>query len=393
MNGTAQGLDLLDSHIRTFNYRNLMRVDWILVILTFTLVGIGLTTLYSASMSAASDLPFYLKFYVKQSAFFILGVFVAIGIVCVDYRALVSLAPVMFVGVIVLLVLVLAIGYTAMGGQHWLRYGQYIGLQPSELSKIALVYAMAWYLPRVGERIQRLPYLMLAFAIMGVLLLLILKQGDLGTAVVMSPIAVVMVYVAGCRKRHLLAMFLAGAIVLPLAYFNLDKLPLKEHQRKRIESFVTPEADPDYQLDAGYQIIQTTIAVGSGQMWGKGFGQGTQTHMKFLPEYHTDFIFALFAEERGFVGSIVVLVLYTLFMLRSIALARDCPDLAGSLLAIGCMSIIGFHVIVNIAITLHLLPVTGLPLPFLSYGGSFLMTTMMCVGTILSVNVRKNFFA
>ncbi|MFA6241382.1 MAG: rod shape-determining protein RodA [Candidatus Hydrogenedentales bacterium] len=393
MSGLAQDLDLFDSHIRTFNYRNLLRIDWILVILTFALVGVGLVTLYSASTSAASDLPFYLKYYVRQSIFFSVGLLVAIGIICMDYRALVSLAPVLFVGVVLLLVMVLAIGYTAKGGQHWLRYGQYIGLQPSELSKIALVYALAWYLSRVQDRIQRLPFLLLAFGIMGVLLVLILKQGDLGTAVVMSPIAVVMVFVAGCRKRHLFALFLAGAITVPVAYFNLDKLPLKEHQRMRIESFINPEADPDYQLDAGYQIIQTTIAVGSGQMWGKGFGQGTQTHMLFLPDYHTDFIFALLAEERGFVGSIVVLVLYSLFMLRSISLARDCPDLAGSLLAIGCMSIVGFHVFVNIAIALHLLPVTGLPLPFLSYGGSFLLTSMMCVGTILSVNVRRNFFA
>ncbi|HRK35110.1 MAG TPA: FtsW/RodA/SpoVE family cell cycle protein, partial [Candidatus Hydrogenedentes bacterium] len=133
-------------------------------------------------------------------------------------------------------------------------------------------------------------------------------------------------------------------------------------------------------------------AVGSGQMWGKGIGKGTQTHLRFLPEFHTDFIFALIAEEMGFVGAVLVICLFALFMLRGVALARDCPDLAGSLLAVGCVTIIGFHVFVNIAITLHLLPITGLPLPFLSYGGSFCVTTMMCVGTLLSVHVRKGFF-
>jgi rod shape determining protein RodA len=176
-------------------------------------------------------------------------------------------------------------------------------------------------------------------------------------------------------------------------YFNLDNLPLKEHQKTRVVSFFHPEADPNYARDSGYQIEQTKIAVGSGQMWGKGFGKGTQTHMSFLPVYHTDFIFALYAEEMGFIGGVILIGLYGLFLLRGLGLARACPDLAGSLLVVGSVSVVAFHVLVNIAITLNLLPVTGLPLPFLSYGGSFFLTTMMCVGTMLSVHVRKGFFA
>jgi len=392
MSNIERDLNLLEAHIHTFNYRNLRRLDWVLVILTLALAMIGLCTLYSASQSASGDLSFFKMYYVKQTLFFVLGVAIALSIACVDYRALVSVASIMYGVAILLLIAVPIIGTTAMGGQHWLRIGEW-GLQPSELSKIALIYMLSWYLTRVQGRLHRLPFFLLAFIITGVLLLLILVQGDLGTALVVAPIVFVMLFAAGCRRVHLLAIVAAGLIAAPVLYFNLDNLPLKDHQKTRIVSFFNPEADPEYATSSGYQIEQTKIAVGSGQMWGKGFGKGTQTHMRFLPVYHTDFIFALYAEEMGFVGGVILIGLYGLFLLRGLALARACPDLAGSLLVVGSVSVVAFHVLVNIAITLNLLPVTGLPLPFLSYGGSFYLTTMMCVGTILSVHVRKGFFA
>ena len=392
MSNFERDLNLLEAHIHTFNYRNLRRLDWTLVFLTLALAIMGLCTLYSASQSASGDIPFHKMFYVKQTLFFAIGVTIALLIACVDYRALISMAPIMYGFAILLLIAVPIIGTTAMGGQHWLRIGEW-GLQPSELSKIALIYMLSWYLTRAQGRLHRLPYFLLAFVITGVLLLLILVQGDLGTALVVAPIVFVMLFAAGCRRVHLFAIIAAGLIAAPVLYFNLDNLPLKDHQKTRIVSFFHPEADPEYATNTGYQIEQTKIAVGSGQMWGKGFGKGTQTHMRFLPVYHTDFIFALYAEEMGFVGGVILIGLYGLFLLRGLALARACPDLAGSLLVVGSVSVVAFHVLVNIAITLNLLPVTGLPLPFLSYGGSFYLTTMMCVGTILSVHVRKGFFA
>ena len=392
MSRIERDLNLLEAHIHTFNYRNLKRLDWLLVGLTLALSIAGLCTLYSASQSAAADVAFFSKYYVKQILFFGLGVSMAVLIACMDYRALVSMAPFFYGVVVVLLIAVPLIGFTAMGGTHWLRVLG-VQLQPSEFSKVALVYTLAWYLTRYQDRVYKLGYFVGALAIAGFLILLILVQGDLGTAIVASPIVFVMLFAAGCRRRHLFAIIFAGCTVAPLAYFNLDRLPLEDHQKIRILSFFDPEADPDYAKGAGYQIIQTKIAVGSGQMWGKGFGKGTQTHMRFLPVYHTDFIFALFAEEMGFVGGVILIGLYALFLLRGLSLARDCPDLAGGLLALGSISVIAFHVLVNIAITLNLLPVTGLPLPFLSYGGSFFVTTMMCVGTVLSVHVRKGFFA
>lgn len=388
MSSIQRDLNLLDSHIRTFNYRNLRRIDWILLGITFALIGFGLTALYSASQSLSVETSFFSLYYVRQFIAFSLGLAIALLIVCIDYRALISLAPMMYLVVVGLLVAVLFFGTEAKGGQHWLRYGPF-NLQPSELSKLALVYMLAWYLSAVRDQIQRPLYFAGAFGISGVILALILMQKDLGTALVLPPVVLMMLYTAGCRKRYLVGIVAIGIAVVATVFFTVDKLPLEEYQKNRIKSFVQPDADP---LASGYQIIQTKIAVGSGQMWGKGIGKGTQTHLRFLPEFHTDFIFALLAEEMGFVGAVVVIGLFSLFLLRGIVLARDCPDLAGSLLAVGCVTIIGFHVFVNIAITLHLMPITGLPLPFLSQGGSFCVTTMMCVGTLLSVHVRKGFF-
>lgn len=391
MSRLEQDMDLLESHIRTINYRNLRRIDWQMAAITLFLIAVGLVTLYSASRSASGDAPFYLNYFIRQTAFFVLGAALALLLVATDYRALVSFAPVFYAGAIGLMLLVPVIGFTAKGGQHWLRYGV-IGLQPSELGKLSLVFMLAWYCGKLGNRIERLPYYILGLAIMGVVLALILLQGDLGTAAVVVPVGLVMLYAAGARVRYQAVLIIAGVVLGVLAFYNLERLPLSEHQKTRVEVFFNPQKDPEYAKRAGYQAIQTTIAVGSGQLWGRGYGKGTQTHHRFLPEYHTDMIFALLAEEMGFVGGAALIGLFALFLFKGLSMARSCPDLAGSLLAVGCVTLLAIHVMINVAIALNLLPVTGLPLPFLSYGGSFCLTTMMCVGTILSVNVRKGFF-
>jgi len=213
---------------------------------------------------------------------------------------------------------------------------------------------------------------------------LVVAQKDLGTAITMVPIVFAMLLVAGCKWRHLAVVVLLGAAMLPIAYSQLEP-----HQRVRLEAFFNPEkADPD----AAFQTLQAKIAIGSGQMWGKGFGNSTQTHLSYLPEFHTDFVFALLGEEFGFVGAATVIALLGLFLLRGLMLAQDCTDMSGRMLIIGAVSILATHIIVNIAITLNLMPVTGLPLPFLSYGGSFYLTVMMCVGTVLTVHARRRFF-
>ncbi|MCP4640057.1 MAG: rod shape-determining protein RodA [bacterium] len=375
MSQMMKDMDLLDAHVGIVQLRNLRKVDWLLVLLFLFLAALGLRTLTSAS----TDAPHHLK----QAVWLGLGCGLALCLVCIDYRFLVSMAPVMFTGAVALLLAVEFLGHEAMGGRHWLALGPF-RLQPSELSKIALVYALAWYASHVRGRIRRPFYLLLGFSIAGFICLLILKQGDLGTMLVLLPVPFVMLYVAGARWWHLLIIILAGLAAAPVAW-----LKLKPHQRERLEVFWNPDKAT---RDQRFQLLQAQIAVGSGRMSGKGFGQGTQAHLKYIPEYHNDFIFALFAEEAGFIGAAIVVGLFAAFQLRALQLARDCPDMSATLLIVGSASIVGAHAFVNIAITLGLMPVTGLPLPFFSYGGSFYLTTMLCIGTILSANVRRGMF-
>ncbi|MFO7975580.1 MAG: rod shape-determining protein RodA [Candidatus Hydrogenedentota bacterium] len=382
MSQIERDLNLMDSHIRIVNWRNLRYLDWLLIVLVAGLAYIGLSNMYSASYGyeGAESTPHFAR------QFFFLGVgsALALVLVCFDYRFLVALAPLAYAAALIALVAVLTVGLTVKGGRSWFRIGSF-GLQPSEYAKLATIFMLAWYLSRIGPRIRKIPYLVLAFVIAAAPSVLIAAQSDLGTAITYVPVAFVMVFVAGCRKGHLLAIVLVGLAVIPVGWMKLEP-----YQRDRVKTFVDPTKAP---ADEGYQIIQTKIAVGSGQMWGKGVGQGTQTHLRFLPEYRTDFIFSLLAEERGFVGAVVVIALFAAFLIRGLILAEECPEPAGNLLAVGCVTILAFHVFVNVAITIHLMPITGLPLPFLSYGGSFYLTTMLCVGTMLSVNVRKGMFA
>ncbi len=381
MSQIARDLNLMDSHIRIVNWRNLRHLDWVLVILVGALASIGLSNMYSASYGyegAESTSHF-----ARQSLFLGVGSLLALTLVCIDYRFLVALAPLWYGLALLTLLAVLTVGLTVKGGRSWFRLGSF-SLQPSEYAKLATIFMLAWYLARIGPRIRKFLYLCLAFVIAGVPSALIAAQSDAGTALTYVPIVFIMVFVAGCRKRHIAALILVGVALAPVAWMHMQP-----YQRDRVETFMDPTKAP---ADEGYQIIQTKIAVGSGQMWGKGVGQGTQTHLRFLPEYRTDFIFSLLAEERGFVGGAILIALFAGFLIRGLMLSEACREPAGNLLVAGCVAILAFHVFINVAITIHLMPITGLPLPFLSYGGSFYLTTMMCVGTMLSVHVRKGMF-
>lgn len=371
--------DLLDAQIRTFNWRNLRHIDWVMALLVLALACIGFAALYSASQNSDSTFPYYMK----QIIYFLGGVTVALAIMCIDSRFLVSIAPLLYAGAALLLLAVILFGVTAKGAQRWLPVGPF-HLQPSEQTKVIVVYMLAWYLTAVKDRIRRFPYLLLAMIIVAVPAGLIFKQPSLGTALTLVPIGGAMVFAAGCRRLHLVLIVIVGLVAIPVAHGFLD-----DYQKKRIQSFADPEADPK---GSGWQTRQSKITVGSGGISGKGFCQGTQTMLNYLPEHHTDFIFSLLAEEMGFMGALSVIALFAIFLLRGLKFARDCPDMTGTLLGVGAVSILGFHVFVNIAITIGLMPVTGIPLPFLSYGGNFYLTTMICVGMLLNVPVRKNLF-
>jgi rod shape determining protein RodA len=382
MTALDQDVNLITGRVGILDRGNLLRLDWITVALTIALAAIGFTVLYSASTGpVAVDYPHW-----KQGARFAMGAVLALIIVCIDYRVLISLSPVFYALSIVTLAAVLSpqIGTEVKGGQHWIVLFGPVRFQPSELSKLALVFMLAWYLSRIGPNIRRFGYFLLTFVIWGGLVGLVVAQKDLGTAITMGPLLFAMLIVAGCKWRHIAIIIIAGLAAIPIAYSQLEP-----YQRSRVDSFINPEkANPN----DSFQTLQAKIAIGSGQMWGKGFGNSTQTHLSYLPEFHTDFVFALLAEEFGFVGAATVIVLLGLFLIRGLSLAVTCPDPAGRLLVVGAVSILACHILVNIAITLNLMPVTGLPLPFLSYGGSFYLTVMMCVGTILTVHARRRFF-
>ncbi len=368
---------MTDLRIGVFQYRHVLRLDWMLLILVGILAAIGIITLYSADRSASITPPYY----VKQMRFLCVGLVLAIIVACMDHRFLVSLAPVGFVALVGLLVAVHVAGETHKGATRWLDVG-ITEIQPSEQSKLALIFMLAWFLSLVGRRIEKLPYFLLTFMIAAIPGLLILRQPNLGTAATLGPIVFAMLWVAGCKRWHLMAIVLIAVVAAPVGWSQMT-----EYQQGRVKTFVDPAA-ADPQVD-GWHTRQSMITVGSGGLTGKGYQKGTQTYLRYLPEHHTDFIFSQLAEEWGFVGAATVIGVFGLFLLRGLTLAQSSPDLAGSLLATGIVTLLGFHIFVNIGITVGMLPVTGIPLPFLSYGGSFYLTTMLCVGVLLSIHVRK----
>jgi len=415
---TLKDFDLLDVHTTFFNIRNIKRTDPIMALLVLALAAVGLAVLYSASRSTSVTPVFNLHvenwpYYQKQGLFLLVGVFLALAIMCLDSRFLISLAPAMYAAVVMLLLAVILFGTSAKGGQRWLPVGPF-RLQPSEQTKIVVIYMLAWYLSTIKERIQKLPYLLLAFAIVGMPAVLILKQPSLGTAMALIPLAFAMTYAAGCKGWHLALLVVAGILITPKAYDHLEP-----YQQARLLSFVYPSdwkssrpdeeaAETPWQVNMleyvglkvpkadpqgiGWQTRQSKITVGSGGFYGKGFTKGTQTMLNYLPEHHTDFIFSLLAEEKGFIGAAAVIILFAAFLLRGLQFTKECQDMAGTLLGVGAVTILAFHVFVNIAITIGLMPVTGIPLPFLSYGGNFYLTTMMSVGMLLNIPVRKQLF-
>ncbi|MFP4501146.1 MAG: rod shape-determining protein RodA [Candidatus Hydrogenedentota bacterium] len=402
MSGAAtREFSVRDAHVRVINQRNLLRIDWILPVFVLALAIIGWITLYSASRSGQDD------YYQRQILFFFMGITLALLVVIIDYRFLIWLAPLLYLVMVGMLLAVEFYGSVAGGSARWLRLGT-INFQPSELSKVVMIYTLTWYLTLVGDRIRKLRWFLLTFVIVAVPMGLILKQPNIGTAAALGPLVFAMLFIAGCRWWHGLMLILLGLCVVPVIWLQMQDFDpgwdrdqraahdadlaayeLKYYQKERIYTFLNPELDP---RGSAWQTIQSMITVGSGGLSGKGFLQGTQTRLNYVPEHHTDFIFSLYAEERGFFGVAVVLGLYVAFLLRGLQFARDCPEMHGTLLATGAVVILAFHIFVNIAITVGMLPVTGIPLPFLSYGGSFYLTTMLLVGILLNVPMRRRTF-
>jgi rod shape determining protein RodA len=361
-----------------FDRRLIFNFEWILLLTVVGLAGIGIVNLYSATDGwQTTATPLYLK----QLLWLGGGLFLALLICCFDYRHLEHFAIHVYIISVGLLLFVLMMGKTSMGATRWIPLGIF-NLQPSEVIKVAMVLLLARFFGRtahpLGFSFFELwqPTLLLLVPVV-----LILKQPDLGTALMVVFIAVSMLLFAGLQRSTLLGFSLLGIMSAILGWFGL-----RDYQKDRIHTFLNPESDP---LGSGYHIIQSKIAVGSGGFFGKGFMQGTQSQLSFLPERHTDFAFSVFAEEWGFVGSIMLLSGYLFLVIWGIYIARRAADRFGMFLAVGITAMIFWHIIVNLGMVIGLLPVVGVPLPLFSYGGTSMVTTMVGIGLLMSVSMRR----
>ena len=359
--------------------RLIQNFDWTLFILVLAISGIGLLNIYSAGFSL-TDLR-QTPFYIKQIQWMLVGFAgMALGFF-IDYRFLSRHAYIIYGISIALLLFVFLAGYTTRGSQRWIAVGGFT-FQPSELVKLTVILALAKYFDshRLG-RGYHLTELFIPFLILFVPFLFILKQPDLGTGLILLILFLSIVFFVGLDWKSLLIAAAGGLTLIPIGWHFL-----KDYQRERILTFLSPERDP---LGSGYHIIQSMIAVGSGGIFGKGFLKGSQTQLKFLPEQQTDFVFSVFAEEWGFLGGLILLMMFLALILWGLKIITHSKDYLGALIAFGITMLIFWEVFINIGMVLGILPVVGIPLPFLSYGGSSMVVLMTTVGLLINISVRR----
>ena len=355
--------------------RLLQNIDWILLGVVVVLAGLSATTLSTLSVSRAGG-----TVALRQLAWFGIGLFALVVVVSLDYRRLVRAAPLFYLAGLGGLAAIFVIGRTVSGARRWIAVGP-LSVQPSELFKLCFVLMVVWILTsRWAQPVGR-GALIMTVPVIAVPTLLIIKQPDLGTALLLFPVLMALLVGAGIPLRLLGGLVLAGVAAMPLAWFAL-----KDYQRERILVFLDPFRDP---LGTAYNVIQAKIAIGSGQLLGKGVAGATQSRLAFLPERHTDFIFAVFAETWGFVGCLVLLTCYALLLLRGFEIAGAAREPVGRLIALGVTALVATQVFVNVGMVTGLLPVVGIPLPFMSYGGSAMLVSMMALGLLLSVRMRQ----
>ena len=360
--------------------------DWLAILLAAGLLGTGLTFIYSASWRG-EETGIVGAWFSKQIWWAAIGAGVALALMAVDYRFWIRQAWWVYLVSLVLLVLVLVIGVKVYGAYRWLNvFG--IPVQPSEFAKVAMVLVLARVLASPVLRVRSFGAVVLALLLMALPFGLILVEPDLGTAMVLVPTAVFMLFAAGGALRYLIGLGLLGMGGIAFGLSPLAKHVLSDYQAERIQTFLDPSRDP---LGSGWNALQSAIAVGSGGLSGKGFLNGTQSALGFLPRTvsPTDFIFPVIAEETGFIGASLLLLAFAALLSCYIRTAWTAKDPAGSLLATGIASLLFCHVFVNIGMTIGLLPITGLPLPLVSSGGSFMVSTLAGFGLVQSVHVRR----
>ena len=356
-------------------FRVLSSIDGGLVLAALLLATVGLATVHSASAEMVTD------FLPRQLVWVGLGVGLLLLAMAIDYHVLLDFSLVLYVLGLVALVAVLFLGVKRGGARCWFEFGPW-QVQPSEFAKLATALFIARFLAGLNRRVLDLKQIAAAVALVALPMLLIVVEPDMGGAAMFVPLIVGMLLIAGVRVR----LLLVAAILVLVFGAGVWSFGMKAYQRQRVMTFLQPDTDP---LGAGYQVRQSKIAVGSGELVGKGYMQGTQSQLRFLPARHTDFILSVLAEEWGFLGVATVIGLYILYIVSAARVAMRARDRAGILLVVGLLSVFCFHVLYNSSMVVGFLPITGIPLPFLSYGGSFTLFNFLATGMILGVDLRR----
>ena len=351
-------------------------VDWVMVGIVLAITLVGLRQIYSATLNTE-----FVGAYGQHVVWLLLGLVLFWTVSIFDYHHGVEISPLFWIAGILLLVAVLVFADPVNGSRRWLQTPLGFSVQVSEFMKVVLVLVVAKYCSEYSTKTLRARDFVMIGVLFGMPFGLVLLQPDLGTALSILSLLGMVLYLSTIRAKHWVALCLLAVVLLPVGW-----LMLKPYQRDRITGFMDPDKAPQ---STGYQIRQSKIAVGAGGIWGQGHVQGSQTQLRFLPTPHTDFILAAFAEEEGFVGIVVMLALYYALLMRIVEIGKTAADAEGTLVATSVAALLLFHIVVNVGMVANKLPVTGLPLPLMSYGGSSLLTVLTMLGLVHSVRMRR----
>jgi rod shape determining protein RodA len=353
--------------------------DWMLLTLVLLLSIISVIEIKSATLHTK-----FHGFDHKQIGFLLVGMGLMFLISVIDYHVLLEIAPWAYGISLAFLVAVILVGTKVLGARRWISLGGGVHFQPSEWVKLILILVVARYFWGLAGRELSWLDIGKAFFLVCLPMALVLKQPDLGTALTYLPVLIAGLFLGGIRVKQVAILLLGLTVIATGAWLSGKRL--KPYQMKRVTSFIDPASDPK---GAGYQLLQSKIAVGSGGLWGKGTNRGTQTQGDFLPIPYTDFIFAAFCEEHGFVGGVGILLLYFIILTRLIQNAQQAADMPGAFIVMGVVAVILFQIVVNIGMVLGLMPVTGIPLPLMSYGGSSILFTFLALGIVMNIRMRR----
>jgi rod shape determining protein RodA len=350
--------------------------DWAMLFVVLTIGGLGVLQIFSATHDTVWQGSWW-----KQIVYIAAGILLMWVVTQFDYHAMLLKAYPLYIVSAVLLLAVLLVGKRAFGSTRWIALPAGIHLQVSEFAKISVILLVARFLTNLKTDVLEIRDLLKLGGMVLIPMALIAKEPDLGTSLTYLPILAMGIILAGMRWQYWAAIGVVGLVLVPFAFANLQP-----YQKNRIVSFLDPERDPQ---GTGYQLIQSKIAVGAGGTWGKGITKGSQTQLRFLPVPHTDFIFSAFAEEHGFVGVMFVLILYFVLLMQVVQDGQTAPDREGMYICMGVGALLLFHILVNVGMVVGRMPVTGIPLPLMSYGGSSIWSTFLMLGLANSVRVRR----